>query len=1187
MEKIDLMKKFYFLVFFCLFTLSYGQSVQLYNPPNTSDVYPDEQYFCAGESFNLKVDAVASSTGDYEMTAITDFAFSNPSTSVPFTNRTGNDHFSSPVTIPFTFNFYGKDYTQVVVGSNGRLLFGSSVDFIDLHLNRYVDQVHSGNSSTSTNIPLNNNVYSQVDSSNPSQSLNLAQIFFGFTDLGFYNPSSYDKIKYGTGTYQGVSGLLITFSQVLERTVGSGYDKVIDSQVLLLSDNRIIINVIKTTTTNAILGLQNEDASKFKVPTHSTAGQNYNNGSWKSEGKAWLFTPNQNLTPVFKWFRNGVAIPGETSDILNDFTPVDGDVLKIEVSYVDPDNGTPIGTSVFDQIIFKKIAVPVITSSSGGGCVSGITLTVPNDPDLNFEWFMVGNPNVLGTGNTYFASQTGSYFVKVSRKTLPSCSESSAPVLVNLSSSIPPFNASNAPFNFCESFGASNKTINLYDYYPANPSQYSLIFKDNGVVIPDPSNFVLPANVVKTIAISVNDPVSGCTIDTTFDLRFDSLPQAINNLTERFCFGETSINVSQYLQDLAGANFAIFDYQYSTNGTSYSTNPVINPKLFSTVWVKIVPKNSTSGTCNTISTIAFTEDAKVVADTPTTQLPPQCSSSFSPFNLVSLVPEINPGNVTISFHNSISGAQSGTDLFLNDSSVGSKIVYIRVVDNVTGCVSPDHPEITLLVYRKPTLIAITLSGLYCEGNTNINITQNAIFLAYAPAPITVSLEYYSTNGILLSGTQITNYDTNLFGVNPYVKLIYNATCSDIIPMHILFLPKPVAIKSQILVCSEVTYSLQNLKNEVISNSSNYTFTDLSGNQLPLNFNLSTLPLPVEYLIKDNATGCISDPQTVTFVQGGNSVLLATETNIEKCDTDFDGKTEFNLDDVKTDFTTDPNAIFEYFKDASFSQLINSNYTNETAFAQTVYVRITLRGFCPSSAKINLKVNTPTKSSTLQNQYFICFGETITIDAGSENTTFKWSTGETSQTVDFKIPGNYSVLLTNAAGCFYTHNFIISDENQPKIQVINQTNSSIEVIAEGGTKPYIYYFNGIPQSSNILSNPTSSSYVIQVESDTGCLGPPKTVYFIKVNNAFTPNGDGINDTWKIDNLDKMEKVSIVIVDRNGTKVFESTNPTKAEWDGKHNGRALPTASYWYTISWYDAVTQKSEQRQGWILMKNRN
>lgn len=85
MKKNDLMKKFYFLVSFCLFMLGYGQSVQLYNPGDNS-VYPNEQNFCNGEQFNLKVDAVASSTGDYGMTGVSpgDFALSAGSTPIIF-----------------------------------------------------------------------------------------------------------------------------------------------------------------------------------------------------------------------------------------------------------------------------------------------------------------------------------------------------------------------------------------------------------------------------------------------------------------------------------------------------------------------------------------------------------------------------------------------------------------------------------------------------------------------------------------------------------------------------------------------------------------------------------------------------------------------------------------------------------------------------------------------------------------------------------------------------------------------------------------------------------------------------------------------------------------------------------------------------------------------------------------------
>lgn len=1188
MKKNDLMKKFYFLVSFCLFMLGYGQSVQLYNPGDNS-VYPAENYFCVGEKFNFKVDASASSTGNYGMQPLSGFIISNGSKFIPFSNKVGNNHFSNALPIGFTFSFYGKDYNSVVIGSNGRLVFTNSAELNSFHdATQYVDQTHSGNNIAADYAKLPSDMYNKIYETDGTKSINLAQIFFGYTEIGYYNQSDYNKLTYANVTYQGKKGLLISFDRVIE--LYSNYSSTIRSQVLLLENDHFIINVIEKTKAlqNAIVGSQNETGtSALWIPDNDPASP-YNNGLWNisSGSQAYEFTPNQNLTPVFRWYQNATLL-SEASNTLLNFTPNDNDVLKIEVSFVDPGTGVQVGSSVSDQVVFKSLQTPIISTTSS--TCAQINLETALIPDITYEWRKVGSTTVLSTTNQLSVTASGDYVVKISRNgSAGLCSLDSAPVSLVLNGNFPPFN--NSPKFICKNDGSTQTSINLYDYYPQNPGEYTLRFQENGVDLPSPNNVIIlnadQTRTIKVIAESVNTS-SPCSFTDTFNVTFISLP-AVNTeySPANLCFGSDDYSLTNFEnQNFAGKNY---QFIYSVDGgVTYQNLTSVNPQNTNTVFVKIKHPNVS---CETVVKLKFNFYPKVIANPPTTQLPPQCASSTQTFNLYSLIPEINPDpNVTVSFHTTLENAKDGISPVNYDfrSGSGYTTLYIRVVDNVTGCVSPDHPDITLLVYKKPSLIVNTLNQSYCQGTTTINITQNPTSLVNATPPITVALEYYSTNGTLLTGNQITNYDIGSFGLSPKVKLVYNSTCSDIIPITISFLPKPAALKSKILICSELNYSLQNFKNEVINNSANYTFTDLSGNALPANFNLSTLPLTVNYLIKDNATGCFSDPQTVTFVQGGSSALNVTETDYTLCDTDFDGKTSFNLDSKKSVFTSDASAVFEYFKDANLTQSITSNYTNETFFAQTIYVRITLAGFCPATAKINLIVNTPTKSTTLIDKYFICYGETLIIDAGSENTSWKWSTGETTQTASFKNAGNYSVELTNSNGCTYTHNFIISDENQPQIQVINQTNNSIEVIAEGGVKPYLYYFNGVPQSSNILFNPTASSYVIQVESATACLGPPKTVYFIKINNAFSPNADGINDVWKIENLDRMEQVSIIIADRNGTKVFESNNPSKNEWDGKHNNRALPTSTYWYVVSWYDPVTLKSEQRQGWILMKNRN
>lgn len=1156
-----------------------AQGVNIFNPA-TNVNYPTQQYFCTGEQFNLKVDAVATSTGDYGISkaAPTTYPFTSGGTNITFP-PSGANKFSNSFPIGFTFSYYGKDYTKVVAGSNGRLVFTNDPVLDNLVNNStYVDRTFSGIAGYNSFTELPSTDYNKVLSTPPTQEINLAQIFFGYTDLVPKSSNPSVNYLYKNVIVGGKNALMVTFQNMIRSNGVGGFSSVVyNANILLIDGGEIVIYVSNKNedTYNAILGLQNDTASKFKVPLHSNNSYNYNNGKWKSEGVAWVFTPNQNLTPQYKWYRNTTLLT-ETTSTLNNFVPNDGDVLKVEVTYLE--DPTKIET---DQITFTSLPTPGASVKSST-CANSV-LETPLVPDMTYEWFQTGNPIVLSTTNQVTVSVTGSYFVRMRHVSSTTCFKDSAPISLSFSNPFPPYN--NSAKYICKTDGSTSTTVNLYDYFPANPSLYSLVFQENGVNVPNDTAFSITENTTRTLTITAENTAGTCTFNNTLTLVFVSLPVAGTAYSpDKTCSPLTNYTVADFKTKYFPTTN--YDILFSTDGVNYTLNAV-NPSVNNSVFVKIKHPNFA---CETTGTVNFTTYPIVMANAPTTQLPPQCANATETFDLASLIPEINPDpNVTVTFHNSLADANSGANPVAYNFRGGLDYttLYIRVVDNNTNCVSPNHPSIILHVYRKPTLLLTTIPKSNCQGNTIFNLTQNPATLTTAAPPVTVTLEYYSSAGILLTPTQITNYDAATLGQTPYIKVIYNVTCSDIIPFNLTYFPAPAAITNQILICAEVNYSLQDFKNKVATNPSLYTFTDLSGNPLPANFNLSTLPLTVNFLMTDIANGCVSAPQTVTFVQGGSSSIAVTQTDFLLCDSDFDGRTEFELDSKKSVFTTDLAAVFEYFKDADLTQSINQKYINETPFAQTVYVKITIPTFCPSVARINLMVNTPTKSSALRDQYFICYNETITIDAGSENVSWKWSTGQTTQTADFTAAGNYSVILTNANGCSYTHDFIISDENQPKIDVINQTNNSIEVIASGGSKPYLYYFNGIPQTSNILFNPTAASYVIQVESATGCFGPPKTIYFIKINNAFTPNADGINDTWKIDNLDKMESVNLVIIDRIGNKVFESTNPAKTEWDGKVNGRELPTASYWYIVSWFDAVTQKNEQRQGWILLKNRN
>jgi gliding motility-associated-like protein len=70
--------------------------------------------------------------------------------------------------------------------------------------------------------------------------------------------------------------------------------------------------------------------------------------------------------------------------------------------------------------------------------------------------------------------------------------------------------------------------------------------------------------------------------------------------------------------------------------------------------------------------------------------------------------------------------------------------------------------------------------------------------------------------------------------------------------------------------------------------------------------------------------------------------------------------------------------------------------------------------------------------------------------------------------------------------------------------------------------------------------------------------------LEIYTAFTPNGDGINDTWRFPNIDQFEDVQIKISDLNGREIFNCRGQT-CEWDGVYNSEVLPAGTYFYNVS----------------------
>ena len=154
-----------------------------------------------------------------------------------------------------------------------------------------------------------------------------------------------------------------------------------------------------------------------------------------------------------------------------------------------------------------------------------------------------------------------------------------------------------------------------------------------------------------------------------------------------------------------------------------------------------------------------------------------------------------------------------------------------------------------------------------------------------------------------------------------------------------------------------------------------------------------------------------------------------------------------------------------------------------------------------------------------------------------------------------------------------------------IQIVGQ---DITVIATGALVPYQYALDGGDyQISNIFTNVSVGLHKVSVISADNCEPAEKEFSIIKIYNLITPNGDGVNDVLDMSLLRYKMDVRFQIFDRAGRKLFEGNPQNNYTWDGKQNGRVLPTSGYWYLMNWKDFENSKPVSHSGWILLKNRN
>lgn len=217
---------------------------------------------------------------------------------------------------------------------------------------------------------------------------------------------------------------------------------------------------------------------------------------------------------------------------------------------------------------------------------------------------------------------------------------------------------------------------------------------------------------------------------------------------------------------------------------------------------------------------------------------------------------------------------------------------------------------------------------------------------------------------------------------------------------------------------------------------------------------------------------------------------------------------------------------------------------------------------------------------------LCHGDasgTVDLDviSGSTPFAFQWMHGATTEDLQQVAAGEYTVVVTDAAGCVWTGSATVSEPtlldvegdlsqhaNGYAVSGIGSHDGSITLTILGGTAPYTYQWSHGPTTANVHGL-GAGTYTVTVTDANGCV---RTMSFtlespsdLVMPTGFTPNGDGSNDAYVIQGLDGHPENRLVVFNRWGNVVYERVN-YRNDWRGENlRGELLPEGTYFVILT----------------------
>ncbi|MGI4803128.1 MAG: gliding motility-associated C-terminal domain-containing protein [Janthinobacterium lividum] len=862
----------------------------------------------------------------------------------------------------------------------------------------------------------------------------------------------------------------------------------------------------------------------------------------------------------------------------------------------------------------KQISIPQLTQNTTTVCANGNTVFTVANPraDVTYDWFdAASGGNLLFTGAVFTTpnlTASATYYVQATPTSSGCVNPSRVAAVVSVTPTPPVAILAQNNLTVC-----AGESVNLSVTNASNDNTVKWYdAATGGNLVFTGTSFQTPA-LQTSIHFYAELNIGNCTSATRTDVVITVNPRpatpqfAASNVTvcanssAALSISNAENNVSyEWFTSAAGGNAVFTGINFTTPALSQNTTYYLQSK-------------SATGSCvnngnRAAATVTVTNSINqpVLNSTQNSV----CSGGMVTISVV------NPSSaLTYNWYDAVTGgtiAYTGTSFTIKN--ITADVSYYVEAGNGAGCISSSRKATAITVIPAPAQPAVQAGGLMaCEGNVTtlkINNPQpDQVYNWYnmASGGNTVFTGNEFTTPVLIAGTVYYVEASSSQSCNPSARLAVNVTVNAL-PSA----PGLAAATVTICVGDKATFSVSSPVAGVI-----YRWFDSPAKTNKLfegsTFVSNTLTTNTDFYVDAvSASGCTSSAVTVAHavVSAAPDAPLLTNQSVTVC-----------AGSVATFSVANPqnNLTYKWYSAATGGNAVFTgiNFTTPALSQNTVfYAEASRNGSCTSATRTaaTVTVSTAPAAPVVSTQgTTICVGSNITLTATADaNTTIKWY-GQASGGTELYTGTSFVTPVLTASTTYYAA--AVSGSNNctsatrtavtvtvgakltpPFVSVRSVTINSLTFgwnAINGASSYEISLDNGktftaagsgnaaLSYTATNLKPAQSVTIIVRAKGASDCQTSANATAvtgttsnplgnLVWVPNAFTPNGDGANETVRVYG-NTIKTLNFNIYSQWGELLFNSTSVSLG-WDGTYKGKLQPVGVYVYYV---EAVTNDGE------------